>query len=57
MYHQSCRICTRILTGEEMEKHLKDYFGLCNTCRDEKLHADTLIQRLAEVEKEEVKND
>ena len=55
MHHQACRNCTRILTGEEMTKHLVDYLGLCNKCREDKIHADTLIQRLAEAEKEEVK--
>ncbi len=57
MYHQSCKSCTRILTNEEMQKHLNDSLGLCNKCRENKVHADNLIQRLAEAEKEEVSND
>lgn len=53
MYHQSCRFCTRILTGEEMTKHLNDKLGLCNRCRDDKTHADTLVQRLEEAQTKE----
>ena len=55
MIHQFCRACRNILTSEEMTEHLKDYLGLCNKCREDKIHADTLIQRLAESEKEEVR--
>ena len=54
--HQFCRNCQHIMTLEEMNKHLQDYLGLCNKCRNDKEHADTLIQRLAEAEKEEVEN-
>jgi hypothetical protein len=37
-----------------MNKYLQDYLDLCNKCREDKIHADTLIQRLAEAEKKEV---
>ena len=53
--HQFCRNCKHILTIEEMTKHLEDYLGLCNNCRSDKEHADTLIQRLVEAEKKEVR--
>ena len=57
MYHQACRNCSRILTIEEMNEHLKDNIGLCSRCRSDKLHADTLIERIVEAQKEEVNND
>lgn len=53
IYHQSCRICTRILTIEEMTKHLVDYKGLCNRCREDKIHADSFIQHMQEVQTKE----
>ncbi len=49
VYHQSCRNCTRILTGEEMGLHLKDKLGLCKNCRAKK-HADTLVERITKEE-------
>jgi len=53
MLHQFCRICKRIMTIEEQNKHLEDFLGLCNKCREDKKHADSLIERITEAEKEE----
>lgn len=35
VYHQFCRKCKKILTLAEMEQHLKDLLGLCETCKKE----------------------
>jgi hypothetical protein len=40
-----------------MKQDLIDFLGICNKCRGDKEHADSLIQRLEESQKEEVIND
>ena len=42
MSHQSCKICKRILTGEEISTNS----GLCKDCQEEaKRHAETFKER------------
>jgi len=53
IYHQCCKFCKRILTIEEMAKHLKDLLGLCNKCREAKRHADSFKDRVEELGKEQ----
>jgi len=41
------------MTIEEMDNHLKDFLGLCNKCREDKRHADSLVERIEEEVKKE----
>jgi hypothetical protein len=42
------------MTLNEMEEHLKDCSGLCNSCREKKKHADSLKDRILGEQKEEI---
>ncbi len=52
-FHQFCRSCKHILTIEEMNKHVEDFLGLCNSCREKKKHAEGFKNRVIEAQQKE----
>jgi hypothetical protein len=41
------------MTIEEQNRHFEDFVGLCNKCREDKKHADSLVKRIEEEQTKE----